>query len=393
MLIQEKVRQAGELVREAGLDCWITFTRESQINGDPTLAYLAPGHLTWHSAFVVTAARGTFAVVGQYDKKSVEDTGAYDEVVGYVKDFKAPLLERLKALLPERIGINYSQGSEICDGLTHGMYLTLVEALGEIGLADRLVSAERVVSALRERKAPAEIASIREAIGKTQEIFSSVALFLQPGRTEKEVAAYMKAEAERRKLPLAWDEAMCPSVFSGPDTAGAHYAPTDRRIERGHVVNMDFGLKVDGYCSDLQRTFYVLEQGQTAPPPEVLRGFETIVRAIESARGAIRPGVQGMDVDAVARQTILDAGYEEFPHALGHQVGRFSHDGTALLGPPWEKYAHKPHQRLEAGMVFTLEPRLTVPGRGVVTIEEMVVVTADGADWLSDPQKTLSLVP
>jgi Xaa-Pro aminopeptidase len=392
MLIREKVRQAGGLVRESGLDCWVTFTRESQINGDPTLAFLAPSHLTWHSAFVVTAHGKAFAIVGQYDKKSVEDTGAYDEVVGYVRDFKAPFLERLKALQPTRIGINYSQGSEICDGLTHGMYLTLVEALGEIGLAERLVSAEPVVSALRERKAPAEIASIREAIRATLEIFSSVAGFLKPGRTEKEVAAYMKAEAERRRLPLAWDEAMCPSVFTGPDTAGAHYAPTDRAVERGHVVNMDFGLKVDGYCSDLQRTFYVLEEGQAAPPPEVDQGFATIVRGIESAKRAMRPGVRGVDVDAVARETILDAGYEEFPHALGHQVGRFSHDGTALLGPAWEKYAHKPHQRLEAGMVFTLEPRLTVPGRGVVTIEEMVVVTADGADWLSDPQKTLMLV-
>ncbi|MBM4170821.1 MAG: M24 family metallopeptidase, partial [Ignavibacteria bacterium] len=85
-------------------------------------------------------------------------------------------------------------------------------------------------------------------------------------------------------------------------------------------------------------------------------------------------------------------GYEEFPFGLGHQVGRFSHDGTALLGPAWEKYAQKPFQKLEPGMVFTIEPRLTVAGHGVVSIEEMIVVTENGADWLTTPQKELILI-
>jgi Xaa-Pro aminopeptidase len=121
----------------------------------------------------------------------------------------------------------------------------------------------------------------------------------------------------------------------------------------------------------------------------VQRGFDTIVRAIEESRGAMRPGVTGQSVDAVGRRVITDSGYEEFPHGLGHQVGRFAHDGTALLGPAWEKYAKKPFVPLEEGMVFTLEPRLTVPGRGIATVEEMVVVRADGAEYLSTPQKTL----
>jgi Xaa-Pro aminopeptidase len=106
----------------------------------------------------------------------------------------------------------------------------------------------------------------------------------------------------------------------------------------------------------------------------------------------MKPGVLGLDVDTVARGVVTAAGYEEFPHALGHQVGRFAHDGTALLGPQWEKYARKPFQKLEAGMVFTIEPRLTVPGKGVVTIEEMVVVTKDGAEWLGRPQKNIVLI-
>jgi Xaa-Pro aminopeptidase len=104
------------------------------------------------------------------------------------------------------------------------------------------------------------------------------------------------------------------------------------------------------------------------------------------------PGVLGRDVDAVARGVVTKAGYEEYPHGLGHQVGRFPHDGTALMGPPWEKYADKPFRPLESNMVFTIEPRLPVPGRGIVTIEEMVIVTETGAEYLSHPQLELILI-
>jgi len=391
-LIQEKVKQAAGLLKEFGLDCWLTFTRESEICGDPTLVFLAPGPVTWHSAFIVCADGRTRAIVGLYDQKGIEETGAYDKVVGFVTGIREPLLEFLREAAPKSIAVNYSEGSEIADGLTHGMYLTLHRLLDEAGLADRLVSAERIVSALRERKSAAEIGWMKDAVRATEEIYGLAAGFITAGKTESEIAAFILAEAERRKLPTAWGRATCPAVFTGPDTAQAHYSPTGRTVEPGHVLNMDFGVKVEGYCSDMQRTFYVLAPGETAAPEEVMTGFRTIVRAVEEAKRAMRAGVQGLEIDAVARSIVTGAGYAEFPHALGHQVGRFAHDGTALLGPAWEKYAQKPFRKLEEGMVFTIEPRLTVPGRGVVTIEEMVVVTKDGAEWLGRPQKEIVLV-
>jgi Xaa-Pro aminopeptidase len=185
----------------------------------------------------------------------------------------------------------------------------------------------------------------------------------------------------------------CPAVFTGPDTAGAHYGPTGRSVEPGHVVNMDFGVRVDGYVSDIQRSFYVLREGEQDAPAAVQHGFETIRASIEASRNEVRPGAQGIAADSAARRVLTAAGYAEFPHGLGHQVGRVAHDGMALLGPAWEKYGRKPFVPLEAGMVFTIEPRLTVPGHGVVTIEEMVVVTERGAEYLSEPQTVLHLIP
>jgi len=391
-LIQEKVLQAKGLLNEFDVDCWITFARESQINGDPTLAFLINADITWHSAFIICKDGSTHAIVGEYDRLTVEETGAWDQVVGFVQGIREPLQSFFKSKDPSRIAINYSKGSEICDGLTHGMYLTLYGLMQEIGYEARLISAENIVSALRQRKTPTEIRYMRSAIDETEKIFSAVSKFIEPGKTEKEIAAFMKQQVEEARLEFGWEPTVCPAVFTGPETAAAHYAPSDRKVERGQILNMDFGVKVKGYCSDMQRTFYILEEGESEAPPEVQKGFDTIVNAIEAAKQAIRPGRQGYEIDAVAREIIVKNGYEEFPHGLGHQVGRFSHDGTALLGPPWEKYAEKPFQILEPGMVFTIEPRLTVTDRGVATIEEMVVITEKGAEYLTHPQKKLILI-
>lgn len=392
MLIREKLDQAIGILKEFDVDCWITFVRESQINGDPALAFLVDADVTWHSAFIVTKSGRKHAIVGQYDVATVRSLEAYDNVIGFVTGVKEPLQKFLKDINPKQIAVNFSEGSEICDGITHGMYLTLKQILNEINMDERIISAERIVSALRERKSVTEIGNIKQAIRITEEIFASVSNFIKPGVTEKEIASFMKDEVNNRGLEFAWEPSVCPAVFAGPNEEGAHFSPGEKPVKRGEVLNMDFGVKYNGYCSDLQRTFYILEEGETSIPADVQKGFDTIVNSIEDSKKAMRPGIEARLIDEVARNIVTGAGYEEFPHGLGHQVGRFSHDGTALLGPAWEKYAQKPFKKLEEGMVFTIEPRLTVENRGVVTIEEIVIVKIDGAEWLSTPQKELILI-
>jgi len=392
MLIKEKVEQAVAILQETGIDCWITFVRETGIMRDPMMDFLCEASMTWHSAFIVTRSGKTCAIVGQMEKPTIDDMGVYHRVLGYVEGIKGHFLDTLKEIHPSSIAVNYSEGSEVCDGLTHGMYLTLHRMLCDIGFEGRMVPAEKIASRLKARKTASEIARMKTAVDHTLDIFSLVTGFIRPGRTEREIADFMVREVEKRGLELGWDPSHCPAVFTGPETAGAHYKPTDRKVERGHVLNMDFGVKFQGYTSDLQRTFYVLAEGEKQAPPEVVKGFDTIVTSIEMARQALKPGVQGVEVDRLAREYIVSRGYDEYPHALGHQVGRFAHDGTALLGPSWEKYAGRPFEPVEEGMVFTIEPRLRVHGRGVVTIEEMVIVNKDSASFLSQPQTNLILV-
>ncbi len=391
-LILQKQQQAIELLKEKDIDMWLTFVRETGNIKDPMMDMLVGTGATWHSAFILTKSGDTVAVIGSLEEANLKSVGTFNEIIGYLKSIKEDFLKVIKRYDPKTIAINYSRNSSLADGLTYGNYLELCDLLKDTPYVERLISSEELVAALRGRKSDAEIELMKVAIKETLRIYDEVTEFIKPGKTEKDVAEFILGLVEKRGFGLAWDKEHCPAVFTGPDSAGAHSGPTNRTIERGHILNIDFGLNINGYCSDLQRTWYILKEGETEAPQEVLHGFNTILQSVTLAAEAIKPGKLGCEIDDVARNYIINNGYTEYPHALGHQIGRVAHDGGALLSPRWERYGNLPYLPIEKNQVFTIEPRLTVPGYGVATVEEEVLVTEDGCKFISDRQTEIYLV-
>ncbi len=392
-LIQEKAQQAIDILKEQNTDLWLTFVRETSGVRDPALDLLiGPNNLTWQSALIFTRHGDKIAIIGNLEKDAIARLGVFDEIIGYDAAISQPLRETLARLNPDRIAVNTSKNNVHADGLTHAMYEILCGYLAGTPYADRLVSAEPVINALRGRKTPAELARIRRAIEITDEIYQKTFNFLKIGMTEIEVGAYMQELAREYGVGLAWTAESCPAVNSGPNSPVGHSGPTAIKIERGHILHFDFGVKYEDYCSDIQRVCYVLREGETEAPPEVQRGFITIRTAIEKSREAMKAGATGNSIDTIAREIVTDAGYPEYPYALGHQLGRVAHDGGALLGPLWEKYGDSPHQKLEVGQVFTIEPGLAVAGYGYIGLEEDVVVTENGAEYFTAPQREIVLI-
>ncbi|MDZ7265009.1 MAG: Xaa-Pro peptidase family protein [candidate division KSB1 bacterium] len=391
-MVQEKIAQAIQILKEKNIDLWLTFVRESHTLTDPCLPLILGAHCTWQSAFMISSTGETVAIVGNLDFQNIKDTNTYQKVISYKASIRDALIDALKQLHPKTIALNFSKNDHMADGLTVGMYQLLQEYLKGTPYAKRLISAEEIIAALRGRKSPAEIARLKKAIQMTVAIFDKVTQFAIPGKSEQEIAQFILNEVAQSGFELAWDATHCPAVFTGPDTAGAHYGPTNRKIEPGHVMNIDFGLKIDDYVSDLQRTWYFLQPGEREAPATVQKAFATVRDAISAAAEFLKPGVTGWQVDQVARQYIVAQGYEEYPHALGHQVGRAAHDGAGTLCPRWERYGNLPYLRVEAGQVYTLEPRVTCEGHGVVTIEEEVVVTENGCEFLSPRQRELYVI-
>ncbi len=391
-IYQEKIQQAIEILQELNIDMWLIYVRETETIRDPSLDLILGTNCTWQSAFILTATGESIAIVGSLDVANIKSKNLFKEVVGYVQGIKEDLLRTVGRFNPSKIAINYSRNNNLADGLTHGMYLDLIDKLKDTKFKDSLISSEEVIALLRGRKSPSEIELMKEAIKITQGIFAKTSEFIKQGISEKDIANFILNEVDRLGLETAWDREYCPSVFTGPDTAGAHAGPTDRLVQPGHVLNIDFGIKYKGYCSDLQRTWYILRENETDAPVEVKKGFQVIIDSIKKAADFIKPGSIAFEVDAVARNYIVENGYDEYPHALGHQVGRKAHDGGVILAPRWERYGDIPYKKVGINEVYTLEPRLTIPGYGIATVEEEIFVKEDGVEFLSDPQTELYLI-
>jgi Xaa-Pro aminopeptidase len=392
MLLHEKADQAKALLHETGLDCWLTFARETGLHPDPGIEAVVGTDVVRNSAFLFGIGGERIAIVARFDVANVRSQGVFGDVIGYDEDVKEPLLAALRRLDPRQIGLNFSTDDVTADGLTHGQWLLLDELLRDTPYGGRLVSAAPLLARLRGRKSATEVERVRRAVAVTEEIVRLLTPQIRPGRSEQELAAFVHQEFRSRGLEPAWALESCPILNSGPSSEPGHASPSrDIHVERGHLVHIDLGVKHEGYYSDLQRMWYVRREGEAGPTAEVRRAFDAVVRALEAGAAALRPGVRGYEVDAAARRVIVKAGYPEFKHGLGHGLGRAVHDGGTMLGPRWPCYGKMTEGVVEPGNVFTLELGVMTEA-GYIGLEEDVLVTGRGCEFLSSWQRELMLV-
>jgi Xaa-Pro dipeptidase len=391
-LTSEKLKQAAGLVSASGADAWLTFVRETAEGGDPALPLVLEGGLTWQSALLVTPGGDRFAVVGRYDADPLRASGDWSEVIAYDQGIRKPLLETLERLIPPgprrpRIAVNYSVSDDKADGLSHGMFLLLQEHLKGTRFEGSLESAEEILAVLRAEKTPEEVRRIRAAIEETDRLFDQVERYAVPGRSEREIYDFIQDRIDAAGLGYSWDRTGDPIVNIGPDSMIGHGVPSpDIKLVSGQILHIDLGVIRDGYSSDIQRCWYLPEPGGPELPPELARSLEAVNATITAGAEALRPGVEGWQVDAAGRATIQDRGYPEYQHALGHQVGRLAHDGGAVLAPRWERYGRLPFLPVRENEIFTLELGVLVEGHGFIGLEEMVRVIAGGCEWLTERQ-------
>ena len=241
-------------------------------------------------------------------------------------------------------------------------------ALHLLPLAERLgavpVLATGIMAALRMVKDPAEVDALRTAGAAIDRVHARVPEFLVPGRTEAQVAA----DITEAIVAEGHSEAAFVIVGSGPNGADPHHECSDRVLQAGDIVVVDIGGPVEpGYNSDCTRTYSLGE-----PSAEIAGQYAALQRAQAAAVAAVRPGVTAEQVDAAARDVLAEAGLAEyFVHRTGHGIGLSVHEEPYIVAGN--------DQPLAEGMAFSVEPGIYLPGRWGARIEDIVIVTADGA--------------
>lgn len=348
-----RLKKLRETLAGLGLDAFLIGQPENR-------CYLSgfTGSAAW---LIISAEQAILATDFRY----------YEQVGREAPDYQlAKIQTEFSALLPDLLA-----RAEVRRLGYESQHLTVdqLHTLGETTEGVDWIPLKDVVETIRAVKEPSEIESIRRSAELTDAAFSHLLKVIRPGMTEREAAweieSYMRTHgASKTAFELI--------VAAGPNGALPHARPGEHVIEHGSSVVADIGCMLDGYCSDMTRSFSIGEAS-----PRYLEVWEIVHRAQRAAEEGIRAGVSGVDADALARDVIAEAGYAEcFGHGLGHGVGLAIHEAP--------RASRLSKDILEAGMSLTIEPGIYLPGEFGVRLEDLVIVRGEGTEVLSCTPKT-----
>jgi Xaa-Pro aminopeptidase len=307
-------------------------------------------------ALLVTADDRLLLADSRYTEQAEHEAPGWpiELTIGQFQEAMPPILTRMGI---ERLGLE-------AGALTHKWWSALAAAAPGV----ELHAIDEELVPLRLIKKPDEVAAIEAACRLTDACFDHLVGWIRPGMTEAEVAWELEGFFRANG---AEDLAFEPLVLAGPRAAMPHGKPSAAGIELGNVLLIDFGCAVDGYRSDMTRTVFVGEPSS----PDLRRWYEAVRDAQALAIDALTPGVNGQEVDAVARRRIAAEGVEPYGHGLGHGIGLDTHEPPSLRRT--EAY------RLDAGMVFSVEPGIYLPGVTGIRIEDIVALEDSGPRLLT----------
>jgi Xaa-Pro aminopeptidase len=320
------------------------------------------------SGVLIVTKRGTPFLLtdSRYQLQAEKEAAGFEVVL-----LRDSILGALKMLLG-RLGLRQL----IFEGhyMLHGTAMKLIDEGKKQGI--EVKPASGIIEKLRVRKSPEEIEKIRQSVLLNERVFQEVLANLKPGQTEREVALAIESTMIQKG---AESPAFPTIVAAGPNAALPHAVPTDRIINKGETIIVDMGLKLEGYCSDMTRTVVLGK-----PDKNTIKIIRLVRRAQRAAIKTIKAGISARDADSAARAVIFGAGYgKNFGHGLGHGVGLAVHEAPSLN--------RMRRNKLQPGMVVTVEPGIYLPGWGGVRLENMVVVEEKGCTILNRDKTFLDL--
>lgn len=314
------------------------------------------------------------AIVSQTDAVFITDFRYTEQAAVQVKDFR--IVQHTKTIFEEVADQTAKMGIKMLgfekESVTYGIY-ELIKKL----VKDELVPVTGLVEKIRLIKTEQEINIIKAACEIADNAFTHILGFIEPGKTELEVSNEL--EFFMRKQGAA-SSSFDTIVASGLRSALPHGVATDKIIEKGDFVTLDFGALYNGYISDITRTIAV---GQ--PSEKLVEMYYTVLESQALALEKVGPGMTGIEADAVARDYLKSKGYgEAFGHSTGHGIGLEVHEGPGL--------SFRSKTVLEPNMVVTIEPGVYIPGVGGVRIEDDIIITQTGNELITHSKKDLIIL-
>lgn len=387
-----------QAMKAAKVEAWFVVCREN--NNDPLADHIGGENAGGTAVFLFFKDKNgfysyAFSPIGE--STALDDLDIHDKVIPVErgKSAIAQAVDFVKTKDFKAIAINISETNSMADGLTHSQYLSIADLMGNAKA--KLVPSTDLVYEWLSIKLPEEVEILRKAAQLTANWQIEVYQQVVPGQTtDADIAKFLKNKMKTYGVTDAWSPDQNPNVNSGPDRGHSH--ATDKVIMPGDVIQIDFGIKVyDRWVSDIQRFAYVLKTDEKDAPDDIIHYWESGKAGNRAALSAMKPGVKGVDVDRAQRILMEKAGSEYVMWSTGHPVGYVAHDVGPNLGGSQSSHVRPASQKeLKQGMTFAFDGfhawNLEDGGLKTISVEEMAVVTDDGAKYLIEPQEDLVLI-
>jgi Xaa-Pro aminopeptidase len=394
MILQSRFSRAVDALKENGIDAWIIIGRAVNILGEPSLLFLMPIEAMSYTAIIVTKEGEKVCITGGLIMEEVEESGLFTQTQTYqsLDDMKTRIVDVLKSCnFKNKIALNINYDEPSSDGLTHSQYLFIQECLEAAGYKGEIVPSTPIMKKIRGKKSDEEVRKIAHTVSESMKIYDEARPFMKTGMSGYDVQSLFKRIANSKGYGFSWYEPGNPFVSVGARSSYmCKLPPKDVYIQPGDLVNVDFGIRIDGFSSDNQRSFYALRPGETGPPEEVMRAFKTIQEMNATVCKNMKTGVDSAELTKYGNEIMLKNGYEQgWRGGYGHEIGLFAHNGGISAG--FNPAQIHMDTFLEENMTFTLEPAI-ITSCGRLCQEEVVQVTNGGGKMLSTPQKEVWII-
>ncbi len=386
-----------EALKAANVNAWMVICREN--NNDPLADHVGGENAGGTAAFLFYNDNDRFHSVvfsPSGESTALDELDIHDEVIPVERGASAieQAMDFLKKNGIKKLAINTSENNSLADGLSYTQRIE-IEKLnsGEINM----VSSEEVVYEWLSIKLPEEVEIMKKAAKLTAQWEIEAYKQIMPGTTtDADVARFLKSKIAGAGVKDGWSPDQNPNVNSGPDRGHSH--ATNKVIMPGDVIQTDFGIMVyDRWVTDIQRFAYVLKEGETTAPKDIKHYWDSAKNGNRKAMEAMKPGVMGVDVDRAQRVVMEEAGSEYVMWSTGHPVGYVAHDIGPNLGGSQSTHVRPDSEKLlKEGMTFAFDGfhswKLPDGNLKTISVEEMVVITKKGAEYLIAPQEELILI-
>lgn len=385
-------------LRAANVDAWMVICREN--NNDPLADHIGGENAGGTAAFLFyndSEGFHSLAFSPSGESTALDELDIHDKVISVERGTSAIKIatDFIKKMNFNKIAINSSVSNSLADGLSFTQRNELESFLGKD--ASKLVSSTDVVYEWLSIKLPEEVAILKKAAELTADWQIEAYKQIIPGKsTDADIAKFLKNKMAEYGVKDGWSPDQNPNVNSGPDRGHSH--ATDKVIMPGDVIQIDFGIKLyDRWVSDIQRFAYVLKEDEIKAPKDIQFYWDSGKAGSRAALKAMKPGVKGVDVDRAQRVLMNAAKSEYVMWSTGHPVGYVAHDVGPNLGGSQASHVRPASEKiLKEGMTFAFDGFHSWKREDgtlkTISVEEMAVVTKDGASYLIEPQEELILI-